>query len=118
MEERPVDERIPVVRGTVDLLVLKALSFTPMHGFELTSWLESRSRQALSFDDSAVYQALYRMEKKRLVKAAWGVTENNRKARYYRITAAGQAHLIAETMKLLRYSETISDILTAKVKAT
>jgi DNA-binding PadR family transcriptional regulator len=87
-----------------------------MHGFEITSWLESRARQALSFDDSAIYQALYRMEKKRLVKASWGVTENNRKARYYRITPEGQAHLSDETTKLLRYSETIADILTTKAK--
>src|SRR5688500_10502545 len=109
-----MSEPLPVVRGTVDLLVLKALSFAPMHGFEITAWMEERSRQALSFDDSDVYQALYRMEKKRLVKATWGVTENNRKARYYRITPSGQAHLAEQTSNLLRYSETIAAMLTAR----
>src|SRR5688500_11465488 len=113
-----MQDRLPVVRGTVDLLVLKALSFTPMHGFGITAWMEERSGEALSFDDSAVYQALYRMEKKRLVKAMWGVTENNRKARYYKITPAGQAHLAEETVKLLRYSETIASMLTARPQTT
>jgi PadR family transcriptional regulator PadR len=112
-----VAEPLPVVRGTVDLLVLKALSTSAMHGFEITAWLEQRSGGTLSFDDSAIYQALYRMEKKRLVKASWGVTENNRKARYYQMTRGGQAHLMEETTKLLRYSETIAGILTASVRA-
>jgi PadR family transcriptional regulator PadR len=112
-----MSEPLPVVRGTVDLLVLKALSVSPMHGFEITAWLEQRSGGSLSFDDSAVYQALYRMEKKRLVKAAWGITENNRRARYYQITRTGQVHLADETAKLIRYSETIAGILTAGVRA-
>jgi PadR family transcriptional regulator, regulatory protein PadR len=112
-----VSEPLPVVRGTVDLLVLKALSLTPMHGFEVTAWLEARSGQGLSFDDSAIYQALYRMEKKRWVKASWGITENNRKARYYQVTAAGRAHLASETSRLLRYSETIAQILTSVASA-
>jgi transcriptional regulator len=106
-------DAVPVVKGTLDLLVLKALSWSPMHGFEITCWLEERSGGGLEFDDSAVYQALYRMEKRALVEAAWGVTENHRKARYYRISGAGEEHLRAETARLLRYAEMVAGILTA-----
>lgn len=109
-------EPVPVVRGTVDLLVLKALSRTAMHGFEITAWLERESGGSLTFDDSAIYQSLYRMVERRLVQPEWGVTENNRKARYYRITKAGRAYLAEETAKLVRYSATVTGILTRKVR--
>lgn len=106
-----MDDRLPVVKGTLDLLVLKALSWNPMHGFEITSWLEERSGGALGFDDSAVYQAVYRLEKQGLIAAQWGVTENNRKARYYRILAAGREHLVSGTDRLVRYAELVAAIL-------
>ena len=64
---------LPVVKGTLDLLALKALAWAPMHGFEVVTWIEQRSRSTLQFDDSAVYQALYRMEKRGLVTAEWGI---------------------------------------------
>jgi PadR family transcriptional regulator, regulatory protein PadR len=102
---------LPILKGTLDLLVLKALTWAPMHGFEITEWLEDRSDGGLDVDDSALYQALYRMEQRGLVTADWGVTENNRKARYYRLTSAGRAHLKAETSQWLRYSELVTGIL-------
>ena len=108
----PPAESLTVVKGTLDVLVLKALSWAPMHGFEITAWLEARSGGRLEVDDSALYQALYRMEQRGLVHAEWGVTENNRRARYYRATAAGRAHLHAETARWLEYAETVTDILT------
>jgi PadR family transcriptional regulator, regulatory protein PadR len=104
---------LPLVRGTLDALVLKALSWTPMHGFEITSWLEERSGGALEVNDSALYQALYRMEERGLVAAEWGVTESNRRARYYRITAAGAAWLGEESERFLRYARTVGGILRA-----
>ena len=88
------------------LTVLKALAWGPMHGFEVAAWLEARSDAALALDDSALYQALYRMEGRGLVAAEWGVTGNNRRARYYRITADGRAHLAAETSAWMRYAAT------------
>lgn len=112
-----MDDRLPVVKGTLDLLVLKALSWTPMHGFEITSWLEDRSDGALEYDDSAIYQALYRLEKQGFISAQWGVTENNRKARYYRILRAGQEHLRTGTERLVRYTQLVAAILTAAVQA-
>lgn len=109
-------DALPVVKGTLDVLVLKALSWGPMHGFEVTTWLEDRSGGALDVEDSALYQAFYRLEERRLVVAEWGVTENNRRARYYRITAAGRAHLRSQTAQWLRYAETVGDILTATAR--
>ena len=110
-------EPLTVVKGTLDVLVLKALTWQPMHGFEVTRWLEERSGRRLELEDAALYQALYRMEKRGLVAAEWGVTEHNRRARYYRITPDGQAHLAKETSQWLRYAETVSDILTQAPKA-
>jgi transcriptional regulator len=106
-------ESLAVVKGTLDVLVLKALAWGPMHGFEVAAWLESRSAGALALDDSGLYQALYRLEGRGLVAAEWGVTENNRRARYYRVTPAGRAHLTRETATWLRYASTVSGILTA-----
>jgi len=104
---------VPLMKGTLDVLVLKALSWTPMHGLEITAWLEERSGGELSFDDSAVYQALYRMEERGLIQAEWGVSDNNRRARYYRITSKGTGHLKDETRRLLRFGELVTAILAA-----
>ena len=103
--------RLAVLKGTLDVLVLKALAWGPMHGFEVAAWLEERSDGVLALDDSGLYQALYRLEGRRLVSAEWGVTENNRRARYYRVTKAGRAHLASETVTWLRYAETVTGIL-------
>ena len=105
-------EQLAVVKGTLDILVLKALAWGPMHGFEITAWLEKRSGGALALDDSALYQALYRLEGRGLIAAEWGVTENNRRARYYRIGASGRAHLRRETATWVRYAATVTSILT------
>ena len=109
---------LPLVRGTLDALVLKALAWTPMHGFEITTWLEDRSGGELGVQDSALYQALHRLEARGLAQATWGVTENNQRARYYQLTVAGQAHLVAETATWVRYAEIVTGILTAPVPTT
>ena len=111
-------EPLPVLKGTLDTLVLKALAWEPMHGFEITRWLEQHSDGRIGVEDSALYQALYRMEERRLIAAEWGVTANNRRARYYRITAPGRTYLKAQTAEWLRYAQTVSGILTAPARAT
>ena len=108
---------LALVKGTLDVLVLRALAWAPMHGFEITTWLEDRSGGALGVDDSALYQALHRLEARVLVAAEWGVTANTRRARYYRLPAAGRAHLSAETARWVRYAETVTGILTAPLTA-
>jgi PadR family transcriptional regulator, regulatory protein PadR len=105
--------KLPVLKGTLDLLVLRALSWTPMHGFEIVTWLERAGNSSLDIEDSALYQAVYRLEERGHLQAEWGVTENNRRARYYKITAGGRAHLRAETKNWMQYAETVTTILTA-----
>lgn len=106
-------EPLPLVKGTLDVLVLKALSWAPMHGFEITRWVEDRSRGALDVRDSALYQAVHRLEERGFVAAEWGVTENNQRARYYKLTKGGRAFLNAETAQWVRYASTLTDILTS-----
>jgi DNA-binding PadR family transcriptional regulator len=102
----------PVSKGTLDIIVLRALAQSPMHGVEIIAWIEDRTGRRLDLDDSGVYQALYRMETRGLVTAEWGVTENKRRARYYSATRAGAAYLRAETRKWVRYAETVTELLT------
>ena len=106
-------EPMPLVRGTLDVLVLKTLSWGPMHAFEIIRWLEERSGGRLSVDDSALLQAFHRMEERRLVASEWRLTPKGRRARYYRLTERGRAHLAAETAKLAEYAETLTAILAA-----
>ena len=95
---------LPLLKGTLDLLILKALSCEPTHGYGLANWLARHSGGDLVAEDSALYQALHRMEGRGLVTAEWGVTENNRKARYYSLTASGQHHLESEAETWRRYA--------------
>jgi DNA-binding PadR family transcriptional regulator len=106
-----VADTLPVIKGTLDVLVLKALSSAAMHGFEITSWIEARSGGELGVEDSALDQALYRLEGRGLVEASWGVTENNRRARYYALTAAGFEHLGEESARLTRYAAALTGLL-------
>lgn len=106
---------LPLLKGTLDLLILKTLSWGPMHGFGIASWLEARSGRTLGVDDSALYQSLHRLEGRGLVDAEWGVTENSRNARYYRLTRAGRQHLKREASIWFRYTETVGTILTAEM---
>jgi transcriptional regulator len=108
-------ESVSVGKGTLDVLVLRALSWGALHGFEIFAWIEDQSGEALELDDSAIYHALYRMEARGLLEARWGVTDNARRARYYECTAAGKAHLRAETKKWIRYSRVVTGLLTTSV---
>lgn len=108
---------LAVMKGTLDVLVLKALTWSAMHGFEITAWLEDQSGGSLEVEDSALYQALYRLEERELVIAKWGVTENNRRARYYEITRPGRAHLQEESQRLTAYAATLTDILALRPRA-
>jgi len=102
-----------VIKGTLDALVLKALSWQPMHGFEVTRWLERQSGHRLALEDAALYQALYRLERRGLVEAEWGATEEGRRARFYELTPAGRRELRQATAHWLRYAQTLTDILTS-----
>ena len=104
---------LPILKGTLDILVLKALSWRPMHGFEISAWLEQRSSGSLEVEDGALYFAIHRLEERGFIASEWRLTENNRRARYYRIRPAGRAHLRAEGANLERYARALTDILAA-----
>ncbi|MEM6706450.1 MAG: PadR family transcriptional regulator [Acidobacteriota bacterium] len=108
-----MSEQIPLLKGTLDLLILKALSVQPTHGYGLSVWLEERSQQQITPEDSAIYQALRRMEARRLVAADWGLTENNRRARYYSLTPRGVEYLHQEAGTWLRYTRWVTTLLEA-----
>ena len=110
------DHTLPLLKGTLDLLVLKSLTWDPMHGFGIASWLEQHSEGTLGVDDSAMYQALHRLEGRGYIEAEWGVTENNGRARYYKLTVAGRRHLRAETESWLRYTTSVTSILTLSAR--
>src|SRR5207253_23996 len=79
-----------LLKGTLDILVMKTLSWTPMHAFEIASWIDQRSGGRVEVEDAALLQALRRLEARKLLAAEWGVTKNGRRARYYRLTSAGR----------------------------
>ncbi|MEP6834356.1 MAG: PadR family transcriptional regulator [Gemmatimonas sp.] len=110
-------DRLSVLKGTLDVLVLKTLAWGAMHGFEITTWLEESSKSGLDIEDAALYQALRRMEERGYVEAQMGVTENNRKARYYKLTTRGQEHLRAETTRWMRYADMVTTILARRAPA-
>jgi transcriptional regulator len=103
-----------LLKGTLDVLVLKTLSWGPMHGFEITSWLEERSGGLLDVTDAALLQALHRMEERKLIAAEWGITANGRRARYYRLTARGRATLRADSAALVDHMKALTAILTTR----
>ena len=100
-----MSDAMPVLKGNLDMLVLKALSWGEMHGFEILDWLEQRSSGRLDVDDSAVYQALHRLEERDLVRAEWGVSDKNRRVRFYRLTAGGRSQLRAEASRWTDYAQ-------------
>jgi transcriptional regulator len=108
---RPPD--LDLLRGTLDLLVLKTLSWGPMHGLAVLRSIERTTRERLQIEEGALYPALHRMERKGWLDAEWGFTENNRKAKYYRLTAAGRKQLAAELSKWSRYTEAVELVITA-----
>jgi transcriptional regulator len=107
---------LSIVRGTLDVLVMRAISWQPLHGFEISLWLDERTDGQLVIDDSALYQALHRLEAKRLVTGEWGTSDNNRRARYYRLTTAGRQQLAAETREMVAYAKTLTHLLTTAAR--
>lgn len=105
------DDGLPLLKGTLDLLILKTLSWGPMHGYAIATWLEDRSDGTLGVDDSALYQALQRMEGRGWLSAEWGTTEHNRRARYYKLTATGRRRLRDEAAVWMRYTTSVTTIL-------
>ena len=96
-----------VLQGTIELLVLKRLSRGPMHGFGIASWIETATDDVLRVEEGSLYPALYRMVQKRWIKGEWGISENNRRAKFYRLTKAGEREFEEQSSGWLRLSSAV-----------
>jgi transcriptional regulator len=99
------------LQGTLDLLVLKTLVHGPMHGWSIAQRIQEVSRDALQINQGSLYPALHRLEDAGYVAAEWGTSENNRRAKYYRLTALGKKHLHVETEGWQRFAEAVALVL-------
>jgi PadR family transcriptional regulator PadR len=104
-------EPLSLLQGTVDVLVLRALAWQPMHGYAVSEWVRTRSSGTIHIEDAALYKALHRLEKEGAVTAEWGVSENNRKARFYRMSPLGRRMLKAEEASWRKYAAAVFAVL-------
>jgi PadR family transcriptional regulator PadR len=103
--------RVELPQGTLDLLLLKTLTLEPLHGWAISERLQQISGDALQIQQGSLYPALHRLERKGLIKAGWAITENNRRAKYYRLTRAGRKQLDAETADWRKLAAAVACVL-------
>lgn len=104
---------IDAVQGTLDFLILKRLSWAPMHGYGVARWIRASSGEELMVEEGTLYPALHRLEDRGLIAAEWGVSENNRRAKFYRLTADGQRELRDRLTQWERYTKAVARVLRA-----
>jgi PadR family transcriptional regulator PadR len=104
---------LTLLQGTVDLLILKALQQGPAHGYSVTRWVRDRTDGVIAMEDAALYQALHRLEARRWVASEWGLSENNRRAKYYALTPTGSRQLRNEVSLWKRYAEAMFKVIEA-----
>lgn len=104
-------EELDVLRGTLDMLVLKALIWGPRHGYAVTEWIREITKGELQVEDGALYGALHRLKARGWIAAEWGLSENNRKAKYYSLTSDGRRELRAQAATWERYSRAVDRVL-------
>lgn len=102
-----------LLQGTVELLVLKTLTWAPMHGYGIAQWIESATDDVLRVEEGSLYPALYRMTRKGWIKGEWGVTENNRRAKYYRLTEEGRRQFGEQSHGWARLAAAVSQAVGA-----
>jgi PadR family transcriptional regulator PadR len=102
---------LSLLQGTVDVLILRTLSFGRNHGFGIAGFIRARTEGELDIEDAALYQALHRLEGRGLIAAEWGLSENNRRARFYQLTHEGRQRLRAEVSQWRRYADAVFKVL-------
>src|SRR3954469_11645816 len=107
MAAQPLD----LLQGTLDVLVLRALAWGPRHGYAVSRWIRERTDGVLEIEDAPLYKALHRLEKNGYVSAEWGLSEKNRRARYYALTPAGQRHFQVEESAWRQYAAAVFKVL-------
>ena len=108
----PEDDRLPLIQGTLDMLVLQTLVFGPCHGHGIATTIQRSSGDVLLVDHGSLYPSLQRLEREGLIDSEWGVSENKRRARYYKLTRAGRKKLAAETGKWEKLVAAVGRVLT------
>jgi PadR family transcriptional regulator PadR len=103
-----------LLQGTLDLLVLKALVFGARHGYAVARWVRETTDGTLEVEEGALYTSLHRMERRGWLESEWGLSENNRRAKYYMLTAAGRQQLSAESSAWTKYAEAVFKVLRAQ----
>ncbi|HJU75972.1 MAG TPA: PadR family transcriptional regulator [Gemmatimonadaceae bacterium] len=104
-------EPLDLMKGTLDLLVLRTLAWGPAHGYAVSRWIAERTRDVLTVEEAALYQSLHRLERRGMVESEWGLSENNRRAKYYSLTSAGRRALRAESNAWRQYATAVSRVL-------
>lgn len=104
-------ETLGLLQGTVDVLILKTLTWAPMHGYGIAMWIRQRTDGALAVEDAALYQALHRLERKGWVESEWGTSDTNRRAKFYHITRDGKKQLQTDVAELRRYVDALFKVL-------
>jgi len=102
---------LDLLQGTLDLLILKALSWGPAHGYDVATWVRERSDAAFLIEEGALYPALHRLERRRWVEAEWGLSDHNRRAKFYRLTSRGRGQLRQEVSQWERYVSAVGKVL-------
>ena len=102
-----------LIQGTLEMLVLKALARGPLHGYAVAEWIHQTSQQLLKVEEGALYPALHRLELRGLLKAEWGASENNRRAKFYQLTAEGKKRLSTESQRWARLSAAVAFVMQA-----
>jgi transcriptional regulator len=102
-----------LIQGTLEMLVLKALMRGPLHGYAVAEWIQQTSQQVLRVEEGALYPALHRLELRGLLKAEWGASENNRRAKFYQLTAEGMKRLSSESQRWARLSAAVAFVMQA-----
>jgi transcriptional regulator len=110
-------DELGLLQGTLDLLVLRVLAWAPQHGYGIARWIREGSSEALVVEDRALYLSLHRLEDRGWIDADWGVSENNRRAKYYRLTAAGRRQLSHRIEHWHRYVDAVSELIRRKEPA-
>jgi PadR family transcriptional regulator, regulatory protein PadR len=100
-----------LLQGTLELLILKTLSWEPMNGYALSQWIKKRTRDDILIEEGALYPALHRLERRGLIAGEWGISENNRRAKYYELTAEGASQLRAQEASWSKYTRAVSRVL-------
>lgn len=107
------DDAGDLIQGTLEMLVLKALLRGPLHGYGVAEWIHDTSQQVLRVEEGALYPALHRLELRGLLKAEWGTSDNNRRAKFYRLTAEGKKRLETESQRWSRLTAAVAFVLQA-----